>query len=364
MTPYGPQARGEATPEKTGHSEKAKPGWRETYLGEGDDVDTSNVSWGAIFAGIVTMLAVLVTFSLLGTAIGLGATDPTSDTPFDGVGTGLAIWAVITLVIAVVAGGFVAGVLAGRGGFIHGVVTWAGGMIAATAIVAITTSAALGAVGSILSTTGSAVGSGASSVASIAGGSVSDVTDQVGDALSDVDVDAMSQQTKQILAGTDVPELQPAYLQGQVGEVRDEIGQAGKKLLTDPEQYKEVLAELRSSIADRATTINDSVDRDAIAASVEANTDLDGAEAQAAVDNVASTLEQSTQAVSGQLDSIDDRIDDLQTQVGSIVADATDAAASAAAWAFGGALVALALAAFAGLLGARAVGTRARRALS
>jgi hypothetical protein len=74
-----------------------KPSWRTTYLGVGDGVDAKNVSWGAVFAGIVTTIAVLIAFSLLGTAIGLGVTKLTADQPFQGVGTALAIWAILTL---------------------------------------------------------------------------------------------------------------------------------------------------------------------------------------------------------------------------------------------------------------------------
>ena len=54
-----------------------------------------NISWGAIIAGIVTFLALLVTFSLIGSAIGFGQVKVTSSNPLDGVGTGLLIWTVI-----------------------------------------------------------------------------------------------------------------------------------------------------------------------------------------------------------------------------------------------------------------------------
>lgn len=345
--------------------ERAKPGWRTTFLGAGDDVDAKNVSWGAIFAGITTSIAVLIAFSLLGTAIGLGVTDPTSDSPFAGVGTGLAIWAIFTLVLAIAAGGFVTGVLAGRAGFIHGVVTWAGSMIAAAVVVTMTASAALGAVGSVFSTTASAVGSGASSVASVVGDAVDGATDQIAEGLSDIDGQDVQQQTEQILAGTGVPELQPEYLQGQVTEARDEILGAGRALLVNPENYEEILSGLGSSLADRAENISDSVDREAIARSVAANTDLTGAEAEQVVNNIADGIETTTATVQSELSDVDQRIQELQTQVETVVEDArqvadeaTNNAAAAAGWAFAGSLIALVIAAFAGLLGARVVGER------
>lgn len=345
--------------------ERVKPSWRTTFLGAGDDVDAKNVSWGAIFAGITTSIAVLIAFSLLGTAIGLGVTDPTSDRPFAGVGTGLAIWAIFTLVLAIAAGGFVTGVLAGRAGFIHGVVTWAGSMIAAAVVVTMTASAALGAVGSVFSTTASAVGSGASSIASVVGDTIEGATDQIAEGLSDVDGQQVQQQTEQILAGTGVPELQPEYLQGQVTEARDEILGAGRALLVNPENYEQILSGLGSSLADRAENISDSVDREAIARSVAANTDLTGPEAEQVVNNIADGIETTTATVQSELSDVDQRIQELQTQVETVVEDArqvadkaTNNAAAAAGWAFAGSLIALVIAAFAGLLGARVVGER------
>lgn len=345
-----------------------KPSWRSTFLGVGDDVDAKNVSWGAIFAGVVTTIAVLIAFSLLGTAIGLGVTDPTSDQPFEGVGTGLAIWAVVTLVIAVAAGGFVTGVLAGRAGFIHGVVTWAGSIVAAAVVITMTTAATLGAVGSVLSSTASAAVGGATSVADVAGDVIDGATDQIAEGLGDVDIEQIEDQAEEILIGTDVPELHPDYLQDQVDASRDEVLGAGRDLLVAPGDYEQILSDLGDSLAERAEGIIDSVDRDAIANSVEANTDLTGAEADAAVNNIADGIESAAETVRAELATVDERVEELQVQVETAVEDArqaadeaTDTAAAAAGWAFGGSLFALLVAAFAGLLGARTVDVRVTR---
>lgn len=334
------------------------PSWRTTYLGAGDGVDAKNVSWGAILAGIATTIAILVAFSLLGTAIGLGVTDPTSNQPFEGVGTGLAVWAIVTLAIAVAAGGFVTGILAGRGGFIHGIVTWAGSIIAAAIVVSLAASAALGAVGAVLSTTASTVGS----VGSVAAGAVDGATDGIVDALGEVEFEGVQEQTEAILTGTDVPELQPGYLQGQIQESRDDILGAGRALLSDPDQYEEILSDLGSSLSERAEIIGAAVDREAIATSVAANTDLTGPEAEALTDDIADGLEAAAQTARDELSTVDVRIQELQAQVTVTVEEARETAdevanraAVAAGWAFAGVLLALAVSAFAGLLGARLV---------
>jgi hypothetical protein len=66
----------------------------------------SRVSWGAVMAGAVVALAVYLVMTLLGAAIGLSVTDVNFNT--DGLGTGAGIWAVLTTIVALFAGGWVA----------------------------------------------------------------------------------------------------------------------------------------------------------------------------------------------------------------------------------------------------------------
>lgn len=64
----------------------------------------SRVSWGAIFAGAVVALALYVLLSLLGAAIGLSVSDQLRS---DQLGSGAAIWAILTTFLALFLGGFV-----------------------------------------------------------------------------------------------------------------------------------------------------------------------------------------------------------------------------------------------------------------
>ena len=82
-----------------------------------------NVSWASIFAGVVTFFATLAVLSLIGSAIGFGVVEPTSSDPFEGVGIGVLIWTIITMVLAFMAGGFVAGMASRRVGMLHGFLT-------------------------------------------------------------------------------------------------------------------------------------------------------------------------------------------------------------------------------------------------
>jgi hypothetical protein len=90
----------------------------------------SRVSWGAIFAGAVIALAVMLLLSALGVGIGAATIDPlTDENPISGVPTGSAIYLVIAQLIALGVGGYVAARLAGiprtMGSVLHGVAVWA-----------------------------------------------------------------------------------------------------------------------------------------------------------------------------------------------------------------------------------------------
>jgi len=88
------------------------------------------ISWAAIFAGLIITLVVELVLSVLGIAIGATAISPlTADQgSAQGIGIGAGIWFLVTSLIALFLGGWVAGRLSGfaRGGegTLHGLVTW------------------------------------------------------------------------------------------------------------------------------------------------------------------------------------------------------------------------------------------------
>lgn len=89
----------------------------------------SPISWGAIFAGTFVALGVELLLALLGLAIGLWNVSPTTGTgQLAGVGIGEGIWWVITSIISLFLGGWVAGRLCGFLQFstmLHGLTVWA-----------------------------------------------------------------------------------------------------------------------------------------------------------------------------------------------------------------------------------------------
>ncbi len=88
-----------------------------------------NISWGAIFAGAAVALAAIFLLNLLGAGIGLTSLNPAQEQePFQGMGTGTIIWWSVSNLIALFAGGIVAGRMAGLttliDGALHGLLSW------------------------------------------------------------------------------------------------------------------------------------------------------------------------------------------------------------------------------------------------
>ncbi len=90
----------------------------------------SRISWGAVLAGALTVMAVLFLLNLLGFGIGLTTIDPMTETnTFDGLGTGTIVWWCLANVAALFIGGMVAGRMCGlpsnADGGLHGFLAWA-----------------------------------------------------------------------------------------------------------------------------------------------------------------------------------------------------------------------------------------------
>lgn len=65
------------------------------------------LSWGGIWAGVLTVMGTLLFLTTLGIAVGISAADPGSGNA-DAIGTGAAIWGALSLLIALFVGGMAA----------------------------------------------------------------------------------------------------------------------------------------------------------------------------------------------------------------------------------------------------------------
>lgn len=100
-----------------------------TYYEDSFKTHVGRISWPAIFGGTLVMLIILMLLSLLGLGIGLGTINPADEAkPLQGLGTGALIWWVISNLIAVFAGAYVAANLTNIrykfSGIYHGILAW------------------------------------------------------------------------------------------------------------------------------------------------------------------------------------------------------------------------------------------------
>jgi hypothetical protein len=127
------------------------------------------VSWSSILAGVTAAIAVQLLLNLLGIAVGAGTINPQQgQQPGQGLAVGAAIWFVLSSIIALFVGGWIAGRLAGtsnkKDGALHGFVTWA---LASLVLFYLLSSAVGGLVGgaaSVLGQTASLAARGAKAV--------------------------------------------------------------------------------------------------------------------------------------------------------------------------------------------------------
>lgn len=329
-----------------------------SYFAPETDDAGRNISWSSIIAGVVTFIAFLIMFSLIGTAIGLGVTDATSNDPFAGVGTGLAIWGVLTLLISLFAAGAVAGITAARAGLIHGFLTWATSVIVLFVLLTFTTINTFQTVGSIFGSVGSAVGQGASSVASTSGDAIQATFDNVTENFSGVDTSELEGNVEEILSDTDIPELQPGYLEEQLEESRNEVLDAGKELAVNPENSDAILQDLSDSLTAKAEEIQGSVDEEAISEAVTNNTELSEAEAEEATANIVDGLNQATTQASEQVENAKVALEDASQELEQTIADlrqsteeVTQTASTISIWGFVALLLTMIATSIAGIFG-------------
>lgn len=114
------------------------------------------ISWGAVFAGAVIAVVVQLTFSIMGLGIGIGTIEPMQEgQAIQGLGVGSLVWWVVTNLISLFIGGWVAGRLAGIprafDSILHGALTW--GVYTLFSFYLITTT-----IGSIIGGVGGAIG--------------------------------------------------------------------------------------------------------------------------------------------------------------------------------------------------------------
>ena len=226
-------------------------------------------------------LVAQLAFSLLGLGLGASAANPYSDNPVGGLGFGAAIWTLLSVLISLFTGGYVAGRLAGmprrQDAMLHGLVTF--GLTSLLGFYLLTSG-----IGKVIGGAGSLVSSVVSSATSAASNAAPGLMDSAKDKLkeSGIDTSNIQGQVDQLLRQTGMPALQPENLQNRAQNAAQDPNGAD----TDIKGLVNKLFGQNQNVADQAKN------REALVNVIMSRTGKSRLEAEGIVNNYQQTYEQ------------------------------------------------------------------------
>ena len=313
---------------------------RTTTLLEESELDRGGrTAWGAILAGTVVALAVFALLTLLGIGIGFAGVNPQSADPLGASPTVAPIYLFVCQLIALAAGGYVAGRLAGVlhtiGAALHGVTVWAAVTILSIYFATVAASGLFSAVSSALST----VGSGAASAVRAA---IPDDFELPDLSSASVGFDQLPEGVQETLRENGVT---PSNFQEEAQEaLRSVVSQQEQQQVT--QEAQEAATDVLQSPGDIGQDISQFTDEVFGAGGV--LSEEDRAQALQVLQERFGITEEEAQAY---VDQIQARAEEVQAQAAQAIEDARQAATEAAAQAADAASTAGFLAFFASLIG-------------
>lgn len=324
------------------------------------------ISWGSIIGGVVTVLAISLLLSTLGTSLGLAIVDPLSDDPVNGAGTTVVIWSAISIILSLAAGGYVAGRLAANDGFIHGFLVWATALIVAAILGSLLIGSAVKATGSALGSIASATGSVVSGAGSAVGSGISGLAKAGGKAFDNLGIDTnlkpeeLKSNVVEALRKSNIDSLQPDYMQKQLEGAKNDITDTVKQIATGSEDSDAAIQSLVDKLKERGEALTKDVDRDSLTKALTDNTDLTPDEVNKTVDNLIETKNKTAEIVNQRLNEAEQKIQqakqkyaELKQKAREQANDAAKAVARTALWSFFALLIGALISGFAGSLGVK-----------
>lgn len=276
------------------------------------------VSWGAVLAGSLVAIMVMLLINLLTLGIGMRSIDPATEAqPLAGLGTGTTIGVIIANVLALFLGGWVAGRVAGATGrfegALHGLLTW--GLVTLLSFWLLSS-----AVGSLVSGVTGAIGQGLS----LAGQGIAAVAPEAAEAVEDalaaqgVNLDSIREEAAQFIEQATEGEAQPEDAAAEAADAAQDIAQ-------DPQAVGQRLDQLIDQVF--GENPSDSVNRDDVVAAL-----VDNGMAPAEAERTVTNWEQTAQEARERLAAVRQDLEEAAQT-------ATDAIGSAAIWAFFGLII-------------------------
>lgn len=301
------------------------------------------ISWAAVFAGVVAALAVQLLLSILGIGIGASTIDPlVEQNPMSGIGVGAGIWFVLSSLIALFAGGWVAGRLAGiprnTDSMLHGVLTWSLTTLLLFYFLTTTVGSLIGGTFRVLGSGLSAAATGAAAAAPAVAGAAKEGLQQSG-----IDVSDIRREVETLLRQTGKPELQPEAIRNQANQTKQVAQNTAGQAASDPANAEGALNQILERISRSGAATIDAADRDALVNVIMARTGKSRVEAEQTVASYEQTYQQARA-----------KYEQTKAQAAQTAREAGDKTASAvskaAIWAFIVLLISAAAAAIGGYL--------------
>ncbi|MBO0949937.1 hypothetical protein [Fibrella forsythiae] len=255
------------------------------------------ISWSAVFAGVLVAIVGQILLTLLGLGIGLSTIDPATEAnSTTGLGTGSAIWYIISSLLSLFLGGWIAGRLASAprlfDGVIHGVLTWCLATLLTIYFLTTTIGSLIGGasrlVGSLVRTAGSAVAVAAPGI----GNAVEGQLKENGIDLQNIDLTDLKQEANRLLRQTGDVNLSPNTLERKADQAGQQAKTAVNKASENPQAADDIAGGLFSRLFKQGQATVNSVDRDDAVNVVMKRTGKSRAESEQIVDNWISTYKQ------------------------------------------------------------------------
>ncbi|UNF41743.1 TIGR04086 family membrane protein [Bartonella krasnovii] len=319
------------------------------------------ISWSAIFAGLVTALAVSICLSFLIAALGLSQMDFTSSSPFRGSFLSTGIGSLIVMVISLASGSFVAGRFAEISGALHGFLTWA-------LITLLMTLQAIHVVSHAANLSAKAVGKSTSMIeqtvdnlSSLLAKLNSENFEKFFATKNDngINFDKLGHELRTLLKKSDIPALNPDRLKQTYQAALNDIGSAITAFKNDPSHYRSTLKNLGNSLSNRLETLTTKVNQSDIIKAL-MNNGMSRTDAQTTATNAVQLYqraeektEQTLKALEKQADTLSQKLDVRAKDALHMADKATTKAAHMGWWGFLGCLIGAIISSVCGYYGYR-----------
>jgi hypothetical protein len=251
-----------------------------------------NISWQAVFAGVLVALSAQLLFSLLGLGIGFSTINPANNyNSVEGLGVGATIWWLMSMLAALFLGGWTAGRLSDKAtpsdGMMHGILAFC--LMSLFMLYLLTTT-----VGGLISGATGIVGRGLS----LAGQGASAVSPRIGEMIQeqlktqDIDFTSLRNEAETLLRQTGKPQLQPNALERQARDAGSAVKDAGENVARNPQGADTAALGLINSIFRQGEKTVKTVDREAAINVIVARTGNSREEAGKIADRWIQTYEQ------------------------------------------------------------------------